>query len=64
MNIAKYLVPIGIGAVYMFCPQASVPMTAIATIDPKITLRSGDRLPVKVWITSVATPRAEIAVSA
>ncbi len=61
--IAKYIQPIPIGAISMFCIQASVPITAIATSEPIVAPRSKSGLPAKAGKISAIAPSAAIRIS-
>ena len=63
MIIAKYIQPIPIGAVSMFCIQASVPITAIATSEPITAPRLKSGLRAKTGTISAIAPRAVIRIS-
>ncbi len=49
ISIAKNMKPSGIGAVYMFCIQASTPITAIAAIDLVAARVAEERLAGEAW---------------
>ena len=63
ISIAKYIQPIPIGAVSMFCIQASVPSTAIATSEPIMAPRLNSGLRAKAGTISAIAPKAEIRIS-
>ena len=63
MIIARYIQPIPIGAVNMFCIQASVPRTAIATSEPIIAPRLNSGLRAKAGTISAIAPSAVIRIS-
>ncbi len=63
ISIAKYIQPIPIGAVSMFCIQARVPSTAIATSDPMTTPRLTSGRPEKAATISAIAPKAKIRIS-
>ena len=63
MTIAKYIQPIPIGAVNMFCIQASVPITAIATSEPITAPRLKSGLRASAGTISAIAPRAKIRIS-
>ena len=63
MIIPKYIQPIPIGAVSMFCIQARVPITAIATSEPIIAPRLKSGLRAKVGTISAIAPSAVIRIS-
>src|ERR687898_1853488 len=56
--IAKYVQPAGIGAVYMFCIQASDPSTPTATIEPATARWLKIGLPENVGRISEIAPNA------
>ena len=61
--IAKYIQPIPIGAVSMFCIQASVPITAIATSEPIVAGRLKSGLRAKALTISAIAASAAIRTS-
>ena len=63
MTIAKYIQPIPIGAVSMFCIQARVPITAIAASEPITAPRLNSGLREKVGTISAIAPKAAIRIS-
>jgi len=63
ISIAKYIQPIPIGAVSMFCIQASVPITAIAARAAITTLRLKSGLREKVAAISAIAPKVKIRIS-
>ena len=63
ISIAKYIQPIPIGAVSMFCIQARVPSTAIAASEPITTPRLNSGLPEKAATISAIAPKAKIRIS-
>ena len=63
MIIAKYIQPIPIGAVSMFCIQASVPITAIASSEPVTALRLKSGLRAKTGTISAIAASAVIRIS-
>ena len=63
ISIAKYIQPMPIGAVSMFCVQASVPITAIAASEAITTVRLKSGLREKVVAISAIAPKAKIRTS-